>query len=149
MLWVMHKAAAWEGWAGKGTQGCWKHNRHCPLQFQQFRSKQGGAEMRGAEGLGSGVISFICREIEKSQTDPASPGSGQYLLGRKSRRKNSVMMEGILEPCFAFLLFWLFFFFFFLLPGLSLPRGQIRIKIATRSDIIVEVVVDGKFYVST
>ena len=69
--------------------------------------------MRGAEGLGSGVISFICREIEKSQTDPASPGSGQYLLGRKSRRKNSVMMEGILEPCFAFLFFWLFFFFFF------------------------------------
>lgn len=103
--------------------------------------------MWGAEGLGSGVISFICKEIEKRQTDLASPGSGQYLLGRKNRRKNSVIMEGILEPCFTFLLFWLFFFF--LLPGLSLPRGQIRIKIATRSDIIVEVVVDGEFYVST
>lgn len=106
--------------------------------------------MWGAEGLGSGIISFICKEIERRQADLASPGSGQYLLERKNRRKNPIIMEGILEPCFTFLLFWLFFcFFFFLLPGLSLPRGQIHIKIATRSDIIVEVVVDGEFYVST
>ena len=95
--------------------------------------------------LGSGIIPFICRGMEKRQTDPASPGSGQYLLGRESRRKSSssVIMEGILKPCSAFLLFWLF-----LLPGLSQPRGQIHIKIATRSDMTVEVVVEGKFYVS-
>lgn len=93
--------------------------------------------------LGSGSIPFICRGMETRQTDPASPGNGQYLLGRESRRKSSVIMEGILKPCSAFLLFWLF-----LLSGRSQPREQIHIKIATRSDITVEVVVEGKFCVS-
>ena len=112
---------------------------------------------RGSRYGWEGAYFSYWQGMEERQADGACPG-----------RENSIIMEGILKPCFAFLLFWrfgvLFCFFvcfvlvlvflfvcflFFVLSGLSLPRGQSHIKIAATSDIIMESVVNGKFYVPT
>lgn len=91
--------------------------------------------------LGSKAISFICR------------GGGRWRRGRpclswdwaifirkgepeeKFRRhaKNSRALSSVLIALASL----------FFLPGLSLPRTQIYIKISTREDIIVKAVVDG------
>lgn len=62
------------------------------------------AELGGQMWLGSEAISFICWGegewgVGGEEAAPDSPGSGQYLFGRESQRKSSVVTQRILEPC--------------------------------------------------
>lgn len=92
--------------------------------------------------LGSGIISFIWDGEEADR--PRLSWEWAVFIRKEELEEKSCNHGRNFQALLSILIVLAF-----LLPGLSLPRGQIHMKIATRSDIIVEVVVDGKFYMST